>query len=294
MILSRQMPLQPIFLKDSSDSNINSLKHPIEPESNFAPITNIVAKEAAEDRMLEVKENDKSLTLIEDAISQSKQKTTATITSITTAQYEAKPGTPIPEEPVETDNLQDFDNSTFKTYNVKQDNSNDPTINYSELITPTLNNKLTVSFKEIAASHGEIVPNEVDQISMAVKMATETNQSEIHLSLYPQNLGAIDVKIEFQQGNINIIKFYVEKSETLELLLSDYQQLDRSIKEVAKTDNAIMQFNLKDENKSGNNYTSQEEILYPGKEENNETVVTKSYQIQVTSSIVKEGVDIKV
>lgn len=163
-------------------------------------------------------------------------------------------------------------------------------------------NKLLVSFKEIAHNSSENIPHRSEQITMAVRMATQQGKNQISLSMYPENLGSVDISIEFNKtGEVHSIKVFAEKPETLRLLIRDYAILERSLNEVVKADDASLSFNLKDGQNGNNNYQSpsdQHSTTIPAKEDEtgvnryNVTVKPTSTNARNTNSLT--GVDIRV
>jgi|GEM_PF-5220955 len=142
----------------------------------------------------------------------------------------------------------------------------------------TTDGKLSIDFKEIASLPEENIPHRADQISMAVKSAVGRGQSEISLRMYPEDLGAVDVKIEFSEvGKIQSIKFFATKESTLELLQKDYSILERSLKEVVNAEDASLSFNLRDGKGEGSEYQPQENFGLNNFGENSDKVVTANY-----------------
>lgn len=142
----------------------------------------------------------------------------------------------------------------------------------------TTDGKLSIDFKEIANLPEENIPHRADQISMAVKSAVGRGQSEISLRMYPEDLGAVDVKIEFSEiGKVQSIKFFATKESTLELLQKDYSILERSLKEVVNAEDASLSFNLRDGKGEGSEYQPQENFGLNNFGENSDKVVTANY-----------------
>jgi hypothetical protein len=157
--------------------------------------------------------------------------------------------------------------------------------------------KLSIDFKEIANLPEENIPHRADQISMAVKSAVGRGQSEISLRMYPEDLGAVDVKIEFSEvGKVQSIKFFAAKESTLELLQKDYSILERSLKEVINAEDASLSFNLKDGKGEGSEYQPRENFGLNDISEGSsgsERIITANYQ--ATLQIQKDDqVDITV
>lgn len=142
--------------------------------------------------------------------------------------------------------------------------------------------KLSIDFKEIANLPEENIPHRADQISMAVRSAVGRGQSEISLRMYPEDLGAVDVRIEFSEvGKVQSIKFFATKESTLELLQKDYSILERSLKEVVNAEDASLSFNLRDGKGEGSEYQPQENFGLNDLSERSsasERIITSNYQ----------------
>ena len=117
-------------------------------------------------------------------------------------------------------------------------------------------NKLLISFKkEVISNTSENIPHRAEQITMAVRIATQHGKNQISLNMYPENLGSVDISVEFDKvGVVHSIKVFAEKPETLRLLIRDYAILERSLNEVVKTDEATLSFNLKSGQNGNSNY----------------------------------------
>jgi hypothetical protein len=150
--------------------------------------------------------------------------------------------------------------------------------------------KLFTSFENAAKSLEDVVPHRSEQISLSIKEAISRGKNEISVSLYPEVLGQVDIKIEFAKaGNeqvITSIKILADRAETLKLLGEGVEYLKASIKEVVKTsDNASLSLDLRQGQDS--NHNSQEAMdkhenisrdLALGEQENDLT--TRQYQVR--------------
>jgi len=116
----------------------------------------------------------------------------------------------------------------------------------SKPIITIMGDKMLVSYEVLGQEDGDI-STRTQQITVAVKSAALHGKTQVSLTMYPENLGLVDIKIEFNDAKeISSIKIFAEKQETLQLLKLDEANLKDSIKAIVKTDDASLSFNLKD------------------------------------------------
>jgi hypothetical protein len=106
--------------------------------------------------------------------------------------------------------------------------------------------QLLVSYKDVQ-NQSDVKVTYSEQVIVSIKTAVSQGKSQILLSMYPEHLGVVDVKIEFNDlKEIASIKVFVEKPETLQLLQKDSENLLDSLKMITKSDDASLSFNLRD------------------------------------------------
>ncbi len=156
------------------------------------------------------------------------------------------------------------------------------------------NEKLNISFKEVANNFSDNIPHRADQISLAIKAGVQNGRKEISINMYPETLGNVDVKLEFNKDQIVAIKIFAEKAETLNILIKDIAVLEKSLSEVVKADNASLSFNLKD-GQNGNEYGPADKQVSNNRAvaDDESVTITKNYQVNKLSS-QSDGVDIRV
>jgi hypothetical protein len=118
--------------------------------------------------------------------------------------------------------------------------------------------QLLVSYKDVQSQQDLKAPH-LEQVVVAVRSAISQGKGQIILSMYPENLGVVDVRIEFNDlKEVSSIKIYAEKQETLQLLQRDSENLLDSLKIVIKSDDASLSFNLRDGQNEQARYEEQE------------------------------------
>lgn len=116
-----------------------------------------------------------------------------------------------------------------------------------------LNEQLLTSLKTLSSDFLQDISPMLQQVTTAVNIAAQNHISQISLKIYPENLGIVDVTIEFDvAGAINSIKMLADNPETLKLLVRDYAILERALNDVVKTDDGSLSFGAKDQQNGGN------------------------------------------
>lgn len=163
--------------------------------------------------------------------------------------------------------------------------------------------QLSVTFDGVENKPFENVPHRTQQISIAIREALSHGRGQVSVSLYPEALGQVDVKIEFAKMGteqvITSIKILADRPETLKLLGEGVDYLKSSIKEVVKTaDNASLSLDLRQgDNSNGaarDAEEHQESLLGRIKAENNlpqEEGIVRQYTV---NKITTDSVDIRI
>jgi len=122
--------------------------------------------------------------------------------------------------------------------------------NFKPLITQN-GDQLLVSYKEIQ-EQPSIKVSHTEQVFVSVRHAAAHGKNHVLLSMYPEALGVVDIKIEFNDAKeISSIKIFAEKHETLQLLKMDSENLRDSLKIITKSEDASLSFNLRDGQNEG-------------------------------------------
>lgn len=112
------------------------------------------------------------------------------------------------------------------------------TINNSE-IKPTISFKNGNLSNNVATAIKNMEAQPQDQIALVIKYAASYNKNEVRVNLYPESLGTIDIRIEFNSVNSNerqIEKITItpERPSTLKLLEDSKAELEASLTEPKK------------------------------------------------------------
>lgn len=183
-------------------------------------------------------------------------------------------------------------NDLDQDFGFERERNNSNFIAMSSTVTETETEGLLISFKEAVnlLPKEANIPHRNDQVVMAVNTAVSRGKSDITLSLFPESLGSVEVRIEFSKiGEVHSVKFYAEKQETLALLSNDAKALENSLSKVVNIDDASLSFNLKDGNENSNNFEQpQQQLNIVQDEDNTSSVTNKSY---TTTSVPKSVMD---
>lgn len=116
-----------------------------------------------------------------------------------------------------------------------------------------------ISLKGHSNRHEFITPSKTsDQIADALKPIIISSKNHITISLYPEALGTVDVRIDYEKDKgsgivaIKNIKIIAEKKDTLELLERSQSDLKKALSEIVKTQEGFLQFGMKKEDQSNN------------------------------------------
>lgn len=108
------------------------------------------------------------------------------------------------------------------------------------------NNDVTIRNVENISAH--------DQIIMSIKSAIDNKHSEITLRMYPEELGIVNITIEFSEvAKINTIKIVAEDLRTLNMLQEDYKKLEFELQKVVTIeDDSHLSFDLQQHSQGDN------------------------------------------
>lgn len=177
--------------------------------------------------------------------------------------------------------------------NIKRDKFVDYSLAESGAQLSVKNDRMIISFTETTNTMNNSSPSSSNQVAMAVKTAVDNQRSEIVLNMYPENLGSVDIQIEFNEvSKIQSIKILVNNKETLEILEKDRVFLEKTLSEVGKTSDSSLSFNLKDGRNDNNDYQPQH-LNLANQEQVNEKVNSRSYQV-INNSVQDDQVDITI
>lgn len=180
-------------------------------------------------------------------------------------------------------------NDLDQDFGFERERNNSNFIAMGSTVTETETEGLLISFKEAVnlLPKEANIPHRNDQVVMAVNTAVSRGKSDITLSLFPESLGSVEVRIEFSKiGEVHSVKFYAEKQETLALLSNDAKALENSLSKVVNIDDASLSFNLKDGNENSNNFEQpQQQLNIVQDEDNTGPTTNKSY---TTTSVPKD------
>lgn len=186
--------------------------------------------------------------------------------------------------------LQDI-TKTKQPEQVAGDQSSDSTIE------PTMirsSYQLLMSYQDTENQQDIKIPH-LEQVIVAVRSAIAQGKSQILISMYPENLGVVDVRIEFNDSKeVSSIKIFAEKQETLQLLQRDSENLLDSLKIVAKSDDASLSFNLRDGQNEQAHYEKQEGNNNSSSVEDDNVKVSAEEDKREQSSIVNNDADIDI
>lgn len=97
----------------------------------------------------------------------------------------------------------------------------------------------------LASAHGQ---TPAEQISVRLRQAFKTGQSQLEVRLHPADLGRVSVRIETKEDGQSQVVITADKRETLDMLQKDAKSLERSLQDAGvKTESGSMSFNLRGE-----------------------------------------------
>lgn len=108
--------------------------------------------------------------------------------------------------------------------------------------------KLEAQLKQI--DQAQIYRSPLEQIKIKISQGFELGQDKISVKLHPEELGKVDVEMNVDSDGRTNIRIVADKSETLDFLRRDSNELQRALREVGvQADDKNMQFSL---NQNGN------------------------------------------
>lgn len=105
------------------------------------------------------------------------------------------------------------------------------------------------SLAHLRASRGSAAPLGVpQQLMVNIRRQVAEGNDQFTINLRPAELGRIDIKLEFGNDGRVTAQVMVEKAQTLELLMRDSRNLERTLQDAGlKTDQDSLSFSLRDE-----------------------------------------------
>lgn len=105
------------------------------------------------------------------------------------------------------------------------------------------------SLAHLRASRGSTAPLGVpQQLMVNIRRQVADGNDQFTINLRPAELGRIDIKLEFGNDGRVTAQVMVEKAQTLELLMRDSRNLERTLQDAGlKTDQDSLSFSLRDE-----------------------------------------------
>lgn len=101
-----------------------------------------------------------------------------------------------------------------------------------------------------AAARGPQVALPVQQISGALNSAVAKGQDSISIQLTPENLGRVDIKLDFSGDTVSAM-ITADNQDTLDLLKQDSRQLEKMLSNAGlQTDQQSLSFSLRDQNQN--------------------------------------------
>jgi flagellar hook-length control protein FliK len=126
-----------------------------------------------------------------------------------------------------------------------------PVVAFAGIDTPRSAAALYHQAAEAAARPGAETPTPVEQVSVRLLHAAAEGKRAIQVHLHPSELGAVDVKLQWQ-GDRLTAQFLVDRPETLQLLQREVPALERSLGQAGvNVDSGSLQFSLRQHQEQG-------------------------------------------
>lgn len=107
-----------------------------------------------------------------------------------------------------------------------------------------------IKFAEVMNGR-EMMQTPAEQISISVREAIASGKQTMTISLTPENLGAVEIKLDISNGTVKDIRITAHKMETLDAIIKDSVILEQTVREILKSE-ADLSFSYRhDDSNSG-------------------------------------------
>ncbi len=106
-----------------------------------------------------------------------------------------------------------------------------------------------IKFAEVT-SESHSLPTPAEQISVNIREAVITGKQTMTISLTPEHLGAVEIKLDISNGSVKDIRITAHNIETLDAIIKDSVILEQTVREILKSESDLS-FSYRHESDNG-------------------------------------------